>query len=468
VSKFVAAQVPRYEEWLSLDRVRSLSREMGDSPRVLAAREHAHEKFLELPLEPNPLYRGYGYFNGVNLTGIDPQARGAPVPLPAVLPGTIRVVHDISGTRISVPPDLADAGVQVRSLKEIWAGGPNEIQSFLPDAEDPQDRLSALATATLNRGYSLTIPDGLDRPIRVQDLSVLSGPHDALSIRRSVRAGRSSQLLLTEEVYSTPNGHSGQRLLASSTAVAAGPYAKVAALTVHAPDLEAVAIYRRGATTGPDARVAWMWNGLGGYRTKIRNHTQLTGDRSTVDDLQTFYGAKNQSFDSSFDLTHTATETHGQSVTRGVFTDQARGMSRGLVRIEAGARKTVAYISEHAMLLSKGARSDTIPILEILCRDVKATHSTSVAPVDPEKVFYLESRGLPASDAIRTIGEGFLAHVLERAPIDSLPDYLYPSLAARWEGHELPWTEGKFPALPSLTVTGTPSSPDWRFDSKLR
>ena len=71
-------------------------------------------------------------------------------------------------------------------------------------------------------------------------------------------------------------------------------------------------------------------------------------------------------------------------------------MSRGLVRIEKDARRTLELpLSEHAMLLTRGARSDTIPILEILCRDVKATHSTSVAPVDPEKVFYLESRGVP-------------------------------------------------------------------------
>ncbi|EQD30836.1 SUF system FeS cluster assembly, SufBD, partial [mine drainage metagenome] len=53
-----------------------------------------------------------------------------------------------------------------------------------------------------------------------------------------------------------------------------------------------------------------------------------------------------------------------------------------------------------------GARSDTIPILEILCRDVKATHSTSVAPVDPDRVFYLESRGHPTSSAVRMIGRG--------------------------------------------------------------
>jgi Fe-S cluster assembly scaffold protein SufB len=151
-----------------------------------------------------------------------------------------------------------------------------------------------------------------------------------------------------------------------------------------------------------------------------------------------------------------------------VFTDSARGMSRGLVRIEPQARKTIAVISEHAMLLSKGARSDTIPILEILCRDVKATHSTSVAPVDPEKVFYLESRGMTRSDAIRMIGEGFLSYVYDRAPVAGLRELLYPSLSARWDGHEVPWVDGAYPLLPSIAVTGTEAAPEWRFDTKMR
>lgn len=287
-------------------------------------------------------------------------------------------------------------------------------------------------------------------------------------MRRAIRVGEGAQLLATEEVYSTEASAGGQRLYASSTDLDLADYAKTVFLTVHAPDLQTVSVYRRSATTGTDTRLGWMWNGLGGYRAKMRNHTRLTGRGSVVEDFQTFYGAKDQSYDSSFDLTHIATDTHGTSITRGVFTDQARGMSRGLVRIEPDARKTIALISEHAMLLSRGARSDTIPILEILCRDVKATHSTSVAPVDPEKVFYLESRGISTSDAIRMIGEGFLANVYDRAPVAGLREILYPSLQARWDGVEILWKDGQYPALPRLDVTGTDAAPDWRFDSKLR
>ena len=464
----MASAVPQYREWLSPEQVRNLSRSLADPDSFGRAREESFERFRELPLEPNPLYRGYGYFSGVDLTDLNPEAAGQAVELPPSLEGAVRIVHDASGTRVEVPKALADVGVRVRMLSEVWAAGDSEVAQFLRGVDTPTDRLSALATTLLNRGYRLEIPDRVTLPVRVQELILLSQPHEALSVRRSIRAGEGAQLLLTEEVYNAPGPVDHQRLYASGTDFDLAAHAKVVCLTVHAPDLKTVSIYRRGATAGEGSRLAWIWNGFGGFRTKLRNQSALIGSSSKVDDLQTFYGAKNQSFDSSVDFTHTGTDTHCQSVTRGVFTDEARGMSRGLVRIEHSARKTIAYVSEHAMLLSRGARSDTIPILEILCRDVKATHSTSVAPVDPEKVFYLESRGMGEAEAVRMIGEGFLSYVLERSPVEGLREILRPTLAARWEGREVQWTPGAYPALPSLTVSGTEAAPEWRFDTKLR
>ncbi len=464
----MATVVPRFDDWLPLDRVERLGTALSDPPEIVRLRREAHDRFRALPIETNPLYRGYGYFTGVDLADIDPGAEGVPIPLPSPLPGSIRIVHDVTGTRAEVPEDLAAAGVRFYSLAEIWKQGGGLLKAFLRGNEQPADKLNALALATLNRGYRLEIPDGVRTPIRVQELTALSRPHEALSLRRSLRVGRGAQMLFTEEVFSAPTGAATPRWYASSVDLDLADDAKAVYLGVHAPDLKTVSVYRRTATTGAAARLAWVWNGMGGFRTKIRNHTQLTGNGSAVDDLQTFYGKEDQSYDSAMDLTHVGLDTNARSITRGVFDDRARGMSRGLVRIEASARKTISFISEHAMLLSKGARSDTIPILEILCRDVKATHSTSVAPVDPEKVFYLESRGMARDEAIRMIGEGFLAHVFERAPIQGLREILYPTLAARWEGRDLSWTPGSFATLPALDVSGTDAAPEWRFDAKLR
>lgn len=463
----MAVAAPRYDAWLTSAEVEALAREHADAPRFRAAREQAFRGFQELPLEPDPLYRKYGYFAGVDLTGLQPLGPKHRVRAPPLSAATVQAVHDAEGTRVTVPPELVDAGVRAIPYPEA-ARDEAGADRFLKDTDPSADRLTALGLALINRGYTLDIPDGLARPVRLEDITVLSTAHAALSVRRAIRAGAGTRLLASEQVYATGGDGQTQRLYGSSTDLRLGDAAQSAYLTLHAPDLATVSIYTRHATVGNAARLGWVWTGFGGLRTRMRNHTVLEGNGSDLEDLQAFYGAHDQAYDSSVRITHQGTDTHGQSITRGVYKDTARGMSRGLVRIEKEARKTVSYLSEHAMLLSRGARSDTIPILEILCRDVKATHSTSVAPVDPEKVFYLASRGFDASDAVRMIGEGFLSNVLERAPILQLRESLYPFLAARWEGRRVDWAEPATVGIPPLEFRANEATTDWRFDAKLR
>lgn len=464
----MAAAVTRYDDWLDAEQLRELSRSRSEPAALTERRLAAHRRFLELPLEPDPLYRKYGYFNGVQLAGLTTLPQGPAVGRIAPAPRTIGVLHDASGTTIDIAPELRSEGVRVETLDEIVRAETSEGAGFFDVASQHPDRLSAFAVATVNRGYRVTLPSRLGAPVRLRDVSVLSTPHEALSVRRRIDTGAENRLLVSEEVLSTQADPGHQRFFASSTDLMVGDASHAVYLTLHAPDTRAVSVYHRGAEVGRAGNLTWVWAGFGGFRTKARGASRLVGTGAVLDDLQAFYGSGQQAYDSGITLAHIGTDTRGQSITRGVFADDARGMSRGLVRIEKEARKTLSFLSEHAMLLSRGARSDTIPILEILCRDVKATHSSSVAPVDPERVFYLESRGISRSDAIRLIGEGFLSHVLERAPVKDLRELLYPYLAARWEGRPILWGAAGVSALPPLEFAASTGAADWRFDSKLR
>lgn len=464
----MAAAAARVSDWLSVRQVEELSAALHDTPEMARARAAAYRAFTEQPLEPDPLYRKYGYFGGVDLAGLDPVARAPPVELPAAQPATIELVHDATGSRVRLPSELTDAGVRVFTYDELVERGSSPAASLFAEGAPVPDRLNALSMALLNRAIAIEVPEGLRIPVRVKDVSVLSAPREALSIHRSIRAGRGVRLLVSEELFSTRSESPHQRLYASSTEFDVADDAQVSCVTLHSPDPNAVSLYRRESSVGAHAKLTWVWSGFNGHRTRLRNRSRLVGQGSELEDLQAFYGAGQQSYDSGVRVEHLGTDTRGHSVTRGVFRDDARGMSRGLVYIAKDAVRTLSYLSEHAMLLSKGARSDTIPILEILCRDVKATHSSSVAPVDPERVFYLETRGIPKDAAIRMIGEGFLSHVFERAPVLHLREVLYPYLAARWDGRSVPWTDGTSASLPTLEVAGAGADTEWRFDAKLR
>lgn len=454
-------------DWFQERHLREVASALGEPAPVTEERRAALAAYQRLPVELNPLYRQYAYFAGVDLSRANPVSSGGPVRTPARTPGTILLLHDASGTRSEVPDELRRQGVEVLTLPQLLRGP--KAEAFLRTGQTRAEKFVALNSALFNRGIYLDVPKGVSTPVRVQDVTVLSRPEEAVLVRRVLRAGEGTRVCYSEEVYCSESAKD-QRLYSSVVHAETGKDAQLVYLTVHAPDAKVVSFYAREAETGPRSHLGWIWAGFDGMRTNYRNETRLAHPGSEVDDLQTIYGDGESSFNNYVEITHDRDETKGQSITRGVFKDHARGTSRGMMRIQPKTQKVVSYLSEHGMLLSKTARCETAPDLEILSSmDVKATHSSSVAPVDREKVFYLESRGIEEGDAVRMITEGFLSHVLDRAPVSGLREVLYPTLDARWNGRPVLWgSEGALPVMPPLSITGWGEMGDWRLDTKLR
>ncbi len=461
-----SAAVPP-SEWFNERQVNALGASLGEPEQVTRLRRAALETYRRLPVELNPLYRQYAYFTGVDLRKTDPVARGRPVRAPDPSPMTVLLLHDASGTRAEVPEELAAAGLKLTTVPDVLKGSASE--TFLKSGDAQAEKFIAMNSALFNRGVLLEVPDAFPVPVRVKDLTIFSEPGQALLVRRVLRTGKHSKVLYSEEVYST-EASQDQRLYSSVVHAQTGPESQTVYLTVHAPDPGLVSFYIREATTGPSSHLGWVWSGFGGMRTNYRNITDLANPGSGADDLQTIYGDGDAAFNNYVEITHNKDDTKGQSITRGVFKDHSRGTSRGMMRIRPKTQKVVSYLSEHGMLLSKTARCETAPDLEILSSmDVKATHSSSVAPIDQEKVFYLESRGIEEKDATRMITEGFLSHVLDRAPVAGLRELLYPVIDARWNGRPVLWgPEGPLPSLPPLSIVGWGEVGDWRMDTKLR
>src|SRR5580693_7929587 len=136
----MAVAANEYEAWLSAEQVDRLSRDRGEPGAFSTRRKEAFERFLELPLEPNPLYRKYGYFSGVDLTGLDLSAAGSPVSGVVPAPRTITVVHDVSGSRFEVPEELHRDGVRLEPIEDVVRAGGAKLAAFFGGDEPPADR----------------------------------------------------------------------------------------------------------------------------------------------------------------------------------------------------------------------------------------------------------------------------------------------------------------------------------------
>ena len=114
---------------------------------------------------------------------------------------------------------------------------------------------------------------------------------------------------------------------------------------------------------------------------------------------------------------------------KGVLGQQARAIYRGLIWIHPGAQRSNAYQANRNLLLSEDAHVHSIPMLEIEANDVRCSHGSASGPIDPDQVFYLQSRGLPEREARRMIIKGFVEELFEegvpekfREPLERVVD----------------------------------------------
>jgi Fe-S cluster assembly protein SufD len=133
------------------------------------------------------------------------------------------------------------------------------------------------------------------------------------------------------------------------------------------------------------------------------------------------------------------TKPHGTSrqLHKAIVDGHARAVFNGRIFVRPGAQQTDAQQQSRNLLLSGDARVDTKPELEIFADDVKCAHGAAVGQLDPEELFYLQSRGLNEATARNLLTYGFAADLISRIPVASLRRQLRHAVMARTNSQDL-------------------------------
>lgn len=105
---------------------------------------------------------------------------------------------------------------------------------------------------------------------------------------------------------------------------------------------------------------------------------------------------------------------------RGILADRGRGVFRGRILVAPGADGTDAIQRNDSLLLSKLARSDSRPELEIYAEDVRCTHGATVGQLSDDSLFYLMARGLDEEHARNVLIYAFVLEGLGRIEPESV------------------------------------------------
>jgi len=136
-------------------------------------------------------------------------------------------------------------------------------------------------------------------------------------------------------------------------------------------------------------------------------------------------------------IDHAHPDNISQQHYRGILADQARGVFCGRVLVAPGADRTDAQQRCDSLLLSRLARADTQPELEIYADDVKCAHGATVGKLDEDSLFYLRARGLQADQAHNILVYAFARQTLARIASPTLRAHASQAVRARLPGDEL-------------------------------
>lgn len=152
---------------------------------------------------------------------------------------------------------------------------------------------------------------------------------------------------------------------------------------------------------------------LGSKTTGSFTNIEILGENASLKETDIFFGNKTQNFSINTNVIHAVPNTNASISIKGILKDEAHCFSKGLIKIEREAKKTVSSLKDHILLLSKDANADAIPALDVDAADVQARHSASVSQIDNDQIFYLVSRGLNEDEAKKIIALGFISELIE-------------------------------------------------------
>ncbi len=292
-----------------------------------------------------------------------------------------------------------------------------------------RDRFVALHAALFTGGTFLYVPDGvtIEEPIIGQHFSRENGtsvlPHTLIV------AGRNSRFNYLDEYISEGDDEPGYRTGSAEIFLGEGSEGGYVALQKWGRNAWHFGDQR--ARLEKDSKLKLFNVTLGGHFSKTRVEASLVGPGAEAELKAIYFASGEQFFDFHTLQDHQVGNTRSDLLFKGALQDTARTVYAGLIRIEKGAARSDAYQANRNLVLSDHAKATSIPMLEIDTNDVRCTHGATVGPVDPQSMFYLQSRGIPAPTAKRMIVQGFFGDVLDRIPFEHARNLIEADLEAR-------------------------------------
>ncbi|MBM9466201.1 Fe-S cluster assembly protein SufD [Nakamurella sp. YIM 132084] len=324
----------------------------------------------------------------------------------------LRGLHDdapLDGVPLTVSATAPD-GVTVSELTGAAAREIRGVSGYLPT-----ERVEARAFESAPRSVLVDVPaqTELTEPVRIALVGQAGEAATANHLLIRIGAQATAQVVLTS---------TGSATLTDivEIVVGEGAHATVAVLGEWSSDT--VAVSRHHIQVGRDATVKHVALAFGGDLTRLYTSVDYTGPGGDAELLGLYFADEGQHLEHRLMVRHTAPHCRSNVLYKGALQGKsAHTVWVGDVAIERTAEGTDTYELNRNLLLTRGARADSVPNLEIETGEiVGAGHASATGRFDDEQLFYLLSRGIPEATARRLVVRGFFGEVLQRIGVPVL------------------------------------------------
>ncbi|MET0991277.1 MAG: Fe-S cluster assembly protein SufD [Lacisediminihabitans sp.] len=296
----------------------------------------------------------------------------------------------------------------------------------LGSAGKPEERASAAAWSSVEQALAITVT-GEEHSTTTVDRSALgTEARAAHTVITATRHSSGTVILLG----------SGPAMLSENVEIVVEDGARLTVVTVQEWAADAVHLASHFAEVGRDATLKHVVVSLGGDVVRINPSVHLSSEGGSVELYGAYFADAGQYLEQQVFVNHDAPNTVSRVTYKGALQGEgAHTVWIGDVLIRPTASGTDSYEQNRNLLLTDGARADSVPNLEIETGDIAgAGHASASGRFDDEQLFYLQARGIEEHDARRLVVLGFLAEVVQKIGSPELETRLQAAIETELAG----------------------------------
>ncbi|MBX9889771.1 MAG: SufD family Fe-S cluster assembly protein [Amoebophilaceae bacterium] len=319
--------------------------------------------------------------------------------------------------------DLSSQGLRLRCLSDM----PLVEQQAIVTEYNADLRVSDDCFALLNRmlapeTYILEIPDHVDLldVLYIEHMITEEATHVLPQL--IIRLGKTSKATIVETWEGTA-AHTSP-FVNALTHITLSEAAHVSYYTLHMEDLPGHQVNHLYVNQAHDSHFTHHAFSFGGSLLRMNLTAQIKGSRAAAHLYGLYSLCKNEKIDHRIQVIHSAPNSFSKQHYKGILGGTSLGGFNGKIYLTPEAQQTHAFQANQVIMVSDQAAHYGKPQLEIYADDVKCSHGVTVGQLDPEQLFYLQTRGIAPDLAKKLLLSAFGKEIIGFTAMSELQHYL--------------------------------------------